>query len=158
MAAAVATTHALTREPEDHDSVLELRSAKDHGPASTSTDHVPEDAGLRADVVRGDVQLAFAALPDVKPSWTHKYEDRVYIGLRAHCRHRYFKILVVGEAGLGKTTLMRNMLAPLAQHAHFPLADAGAFAGMDIFANSPEKLCTEVVVRDEQRRYVDVVM
>lgn len=64
----------------------------------------------------------------------------------------------MGESGLGKTTFVRNMLAPLAQHAHFPLADAGAYAGLDTFANSPEKMCTEVVVRDEQRRYVHLVL
>lgn len=70
IAASVATTQALAREPNDHDSVQELRSAKEHGPASCSTDH---DQVPRDDVFRADLQLAFAALPDVRPNWAHKY-------------------------------------------------------------------------------------
>lgn len=71
VAAAVATTHAMgAREAEDHDSVLDARSAKEQAFGST-TDH--DQAVPRDDVFRSDMQLAFAALPDVKPNWTHKY-------------------------------------------------------------------------------------
>ncbi len=65
-------------------------------------------------------------------------------------------MLVVGESGMGKTTFVRNMFAPLAQNAHFPVADAGVFTGLEAFASNPEKLCTEVVVRDEDNRWVMV--
>lgn len=53
---------------------------------------------------------------------------------------------------MGKTTFIRNMFAPLAQNAHFPVADAGVYTGLEAFASNPEKLCTEVVVRDEDNR------
>ncbi len=74
VAAAVATTHALhAHEHDDHDSVEELRTCKDH--AASATEAGGEDASgvPRDDLFRNDVQLAFAALPEVKPSWTHKY-------------------------------------------------------------------------------------
>ena len=30
---------------------------------------------------------------------------------QSFCRHRYFKILIVGDSGLGKTTLVRALLS-----------------------------------------------
>ena len=38
--------------------------------------------------------------------------------------HRYMKMLVAGEAGLGKTTFVRNLFAAYARDPSFPVLDA----------------------------------
>lgn len=80
-----------------------------------------------------DISAAFAGLPRVKSHWTHNY----------------LKILVVGEDGLGKTTFVRNLFAAYASDVDFPVADASAPGAFDLFQSHPERLCTELVVKDE---------
>jgi septin family protein len=80
-----------------------------------------------------DISAAFAGLPRVKSHWTHNY----------------LKILLVGEDGLGKTTFVRNLFAAYASDVDFPVADASAPGAFDLFQSHPERLCTELVVKDE---------
>lgn len=88
VAAAVATTHALhAREPDDHDSVEELRTCKEHASVPDTASPGDEAGVPRDDLFRNDVQLAFAALPEVKPSWTHKYVQHDISCDWASCAH-----------------------------------------------------------------------
>jgi septin 7 len=80
------------------------------------------------------MRAAFSCVPHVKvQSWTK----------------RFFKILVIGESGLGKTTFIRNLFAAYAQDPNLIVNDASAPTSRDTFIKSPEKLLSEVVVRDE---------
>lgn len=81
-----------------------------------------------------DVRSAFAGVPRLRPQWVHKY----------------MTILVVGESGLGKTTFIQNMFAAYSQDATLPVNDASAPTAKDDFISSPEKLCTDITVKDEQ--------
>uniref|UniRef100_A0A1D1ZRQ5 Septin-type G domain-containing protein n=1 Tax=Auxenochlorella protothecoides TaxID=3075 RepID=A0A1D1ZRQ5_AUXPR len=83
-----------------------------------------------------DVRAAFAGLPRVHSHWTH----------------RYMKILVVGEAGVGKTTFIKNLFAAYASDPKFPVADTPARGARKAFQDNPESLCTEVVLQDVERR------
>jgi hypothetical protein len=58
----------------------------------------------------------------------------------------------VGEDGLGRTTLVlvRNLFAAYASDVDFPVADASAPGAAAVFASSPDRLCTELVVKDEE--------
>jgi hypothetical protein len=80
-----------------------------------------------------DVAAAFAALPQPKPRWTSNY----------------FKILLVGDDGLGKTTFVRNLFAAFAKDPDFPVADASGEGAVAVFRRHPERLCTELVLQDE---------
>lgn len=83
-----------------------------------------------------DVRAAFSGLPKIKPHWSH----------------RYMKILLVGESGLGKTTFVRNLFAAYARDASFPVNDASMPNAQRIFADNPELLCTEIVLQDTENK------
>ncbi len=55
----------------------------------------------------------------------------------------------------GKTTFIKNMFASYAQDADLKVNDVSPPTSKDEFINSPEKLCTEIVVSDQttQTRY-----
>lgn len=50
----------------------------------------------------------------------------------------------------GKTTFIQNMFAAYSQDATLPVNDASAPTAKDDFISSPEKLCTDITVKDEQ--------
>lgn len=56
---------------------------------------------------------------------------------------------------IGKTTFIKNMFASYAQDADLKVNDVSPPTSKDEFMNSPEKLCTEIVVSDQttQTRY-----
>ncbi|PRW59161.1 septin GTPase [Chlorella sorokiniana] len=94
----------------------------------------PDEA--KAELRELDVRSASAALPRIKPHWSH----------------RYMKILLVGESGLGKTTFIRNLFAAYARDASFPINDAGGPNARRVFAENPEALCTEIVLQDSEHK------
>ena len=49
----------------------------------------------------------------------------------------------------GKTTFIQNMFAAYSQDATLPVNDASAPTAKDDFISAPEKLCTDITVRDE---------
>ncbi|BDA49236.1 probable Septin-7 [Coccomyxa sp. Obi] len=79
-----------------------------------------------------DVRAAFAGVPRVKPQWTD----------------RHLKILVVGESGLGKTTFIKNLLAPYAQDPDVKVNNVSGPEALKVFIETPEKLSTTVLVND----------
>lgn len=92
-----------------------------------------DDAAAAAAARERDIAAAFAGLPQVRSRW----------------QHNYLKILLVGENGLGKTTLVRNLFAAYASDVDFPVADASESNATGVFASHPERLCTELMVKDE---------
>ena len=48
----------------------------------------------------------------------------------------------------GKTTFIKNLLAAYAQDPDLTVNDASGPTAAKIFAESPEKMCTTIVVRD----------
>ena len=52
----------------------------------------------------------------------------------------------------GKTTFIQNMFAAYAQNASLSVNDASAPTAKEDFVSDPEKLCTEIVVRDQQNQ------
>lgn len=63
----------------------------------------------------------------------------------------YLKVIVVGEAGLGKTTFIQNLLAALQPDGPPPAVDALHAAGADmaqLFKDNPEALSTEVIIQN----------
>ncbi|KAK9818355.1 hypothetical protein WJX72_011182 [[Myrmecia] bisecta] len=79
-----------------------------------------------------DIRNAFSGVPKVKPQWID----------------RYMKILVVGECGQGKTTFIKNLFASYAQDPDLRVNDAPAPTCRDVFMKNPNKLLTEIVVKD----------
>jgi septin 7 len=79
-----------------------------------------------------DVRAAFSGVPKIRPHWVE----------------RYMKILVVGESGLGKTTFIKNIFASYAQDANLKVNDVPGATSKEEFVNNPEKLMTEIVVKD----------
>ena len=80
-----------------------------------------------------DVAAAFSGLPRVRATW----------------KHNYMKILLVGDDGLGKTTFVRNLFAAYAADVNFPVADATGEGSAAVFGEHPERLCTQLSVKDE---------
>lgn len=64
-------------------------------------------------------------------------------------RKRYAKLLVVGDAGLGKTTLIRTLLS--VQGQKIQLHD-GSETSIDQFRKNPNSLCFQICWRDEDDR------
>lgn len=101
------------------------------GPAS--------EVNVRSDVQQSDpafvedVRTAFSAVPRVRPQWVD----------------RYMKIMVVGESGMGKTTFIKNLFAAFAQDPELRVNDVPGPTSKDIFAKDPDRLLTEILVRDE---------
>lgn len=83
-----------------------------------------------------DVAAAFAGLPSVRPNW----------------QHRYLKMIIVGDDGVGKTTFVRNLFAAYASDVDFPVADASGAGAAKVFGDAPERLCTELVLKDEEQQ------
>ncbi|KAL3143563.1 hypothetical protein ABBQ38_002360 [Trebouxia sp. C0009 RCD-2024] len=81
-----------------------------------------------------DVRSAFSGLPKVKPQW----------------RDYYMKMLIVGECGQGKTTFIKNLFASYTQDPNLKVNDVPGATSKDTFVQHPEKLQTEIVVRDER--------
>ncbi|EIE24975.1 hypothetical protein COCSUDRAFT_83668 [Coccomyxa subellipsoidea C-169] len=79
-----------------------------------------------------DVRAAFAGVPRVKPQWND----------------RHLKILIVGESGLGKTTFIKNLLAPYAQDPDVKVNNVAGHEALKTFIETPEKLSTTVLVND----------
>ena len=52
----------------------------------------------------------------------------------------------------GKTTFIQNMFAAYAQNPSLSVNDASAPTAKEDFVSDPEKLCTEIVVRDQQNQ------
>lgn len=88
-----------------------------------------EDAGYSK-----DVRSAFSGLPKVKPQW----------------RDYYMKILIVGECGQGKSTFIKNIFASYTQDPNLKVNDVPGPTSKDAFVANPDKLQTEIVVRDER--------
>ncbi|KAK9829836.1 hypothetical protein WJX72_008171 [[Myrmecia] bisecta] len=61
-------------------------------------------------------------------------------------RRKFVKIMVVGDAGLGKTTLIRSLLSVPGQH--IPLHD-GSETSHAQFRRDPESLCSTIEWKDE---------
>lgn len=73
--------------------------------------------------------------------------------VRAHWTHRYMKILLVGEDGVGRTTLLRNLFGAYAPDpSGFAVADGSAPGARKAFYQSPERLATEVTVQDKEQK------
>jgi septin family protein len=66
-------------------------------------------------------------------------------------RRRYVKLLVVGDSGTGKTTLVRTLLSTPGEQLH--VHDGSSTPALQ-FARDPESLCTTVAWRDEDDRVV----
>lgn len=49
----------------------------------------------------------------------------------------------------GKTTFIQNMFAAYCQDSTLPVNDASAPTAKEDFISAPEKLCTDITVRDE---------
>ena len=49
----------------------------------------------------------------------------------------------------GKTTFIQNMFAAYSQDSTLPVNDASSPTAKDDFISAPEKLCTDITVRDE---------
>eukprot|EP00210_Caulerpa_lentillifera_P008790 g8386.t1 len=64
-------------------------------------------------------------------------------------RKRYAKLMVVGDAGLGKTTLIRTLLSVHGQKIQ--LHD-GTETSIDQFRKNPNSLCFQICWRDEEDR------
>jgi septin family protein len=79
-----------------------------------------------------DIRNAFSGVPKVKPQWID----------------RYMKLLVVGEAGQGKTTFIKNIFASYAQDPDLRVNDAPAPTSRQVFLDNPNKLLTEILVKD----------
>mmetsp|Transcript_35996 Transcript_35996/g.93500 ORF Transcript_35996/g.93500 Transcript_35996/m.93500 type:complete len:133 (-) Transcript_35996:737-1135(-) len=62
---------------------------------------------------------------------------------------RYVKILVVGDSGLGKTTLIRTLLSGPGEKLQ--LHD-GSETSVDDFVKNPESLCSTLIWEDEADR------
>ncbi|PSC73238.1 septin-7-like isoform X11 [Micractinium conductrix] len=57
-----------------------------------------------------------------------------------------------GEAGLGRTTFVRNLFCSYARDASFPVNDASAPNAKRLFGENPEALCTEIVLQDPESK------
>ncbi|KAK9844319.1 hypothetical protein WJX74_000764 [Apatococcus lobatus] len=79
-----------------------------------------------------DLRSAFSGVPRLRHTWID----------------RYMKMLVVGESGQGKTTFIKNLFASYAQDPDLHVNDASAPTCRDLFINQPERLCTEIIVKD----------
>ncbi|KAK9842330.1 hypothetical protein WJX81_007177 [Elliptochloris bilobata] len=66
-------------------------------------------------------------------------------------KHRYFKILIVGDSGLGKTTLVRALLSVPGQRLE--LHD-GTETSAEQFRKNPEALCSSISWESESDRTV----
>jgi septin 7 len=66
-------------------------------------------------------------------------------------RRRYVKLLVVGDSGTGKTTLVRTLLSTPGEQLQ---VHDGSSTPAAQFARDPESLCTTVAWRDEEDRVV----
>ncbi|KAI3438983.1 hypothetical protein D9Q98_001397 [Chlorella vulgaris] len=98
--------------------------------------HVRSAQDGASELREADVRGAFVGLPRIKPQWTHKY----------------MKLLLVGESGLGKTTFVRNLFAAYARDASFPVNDASTPNAPQIFVEKPQALCTEIVLQDSDNK------
>ena len=92
----------------------------------------------RIDLLRAKEILASSAgVPKVRPHWTH----------------RYLRILIIGQNGVGRTTLLRNLFGSYAKDpAHFIVADGSMVGARRAFAASPGRLATELVVKDVEQK------
>ena len=52
------------------------------------------------------------------------------------------------HGGAGKTTFIKNLFASYAQDPDLHVNDASAPTCRDLFINQPERLCTEIIVKD----------
>jgi septin family protein len=66
-------------------------------------------------------------------------------------RRRYVKLLIVGDSGIGKTTLVRTLLSTPGERLQ---VHDGSSTPAAQFARDPESLCTTVTWRDEEDRVV----
>jgi septin family protein len=66
-------------------------------------------------------------------------------------RRRYVKLLIVGDSGIGKTTLVRTLLSTPGERLQ---VHDGSSTPAAQFASDPESLCTTVTWRDEEDRVV----
>lgn len=84
--------------------------------------------------IHRDIVAAMRGIPSVTP----------------HFQHHYFKIILIGDNGLGKTTFTHNLFAAYASNMEFSIADASHLRDApSVFSRNPPDLCTELVVQDD---------
>ncbi|DBA79391.1 TPA: hypothetical protein ACH3X2_000037 [Trebouxia sp. C0005] len=109
-------------------------------PAATEANYTPTEVRIKQSVQHEpegysrDVRSAFSGLPKVKPQW----------------RDHYMKMLIVGECGQGKTTFIKNLFASYTQDPNLQVNDVPGSTSKDTFVQHPDKLLTEIVVKDER--------
>lgn len=125
------------------DSDLEAPSDQNLGyvnPAAPEPSYTPSEVRIKDTVQREpegysrDVRSAFSGLPKVKPQW----------------RDYYMKMLIVGECGQGKTTFIKNLFASYTQDPNMKVNDVPGSTSKETFVQHPDKLLTEIVVKDER--------
>mmetsp|Transcript_9217 Transcript_9217/g.19716 ORF Transcript_9217/g.19716 Transcript_9217/m.19716 type:complete len:478 (-) Transcript_9217:817-2250(-) len=85
------------------------------------------------------------------------YADSALLGTRRPRPHKiwkkkFIKLLVVGDSGLGKTTLVKSLMSTPGerlQHVH-----DGSYTPTEQFRKDPESLCSTVSWRDEEDRII----
>eukprot|EP00887_Chlorella_sp_A99_P000696 scaffold5.g696.t1 len=94
---------------------------------------VAEEEVVRA-ARESDLRSAYAGLPKIRPHW----------------QDYYVKILLVGEDGLGRTTLCRNLFA--AYMPDPPVKDASIAGAKKVFREEPRQLLTHIKLPDEAHK------
>jgi septin 7 len=66
-------------------------------------------------------------------------------------KKKYIKVLVVGDSGLGKTTLVKTLLSTPGERLQ---VHDGTYTPTEQFVKDPESLCSTVTWKDEEDRVI----
>lgn len=66
-------------------------------------------------------------------------------------KKKYIKVLVVGDSGLGKTTLIKTLLSTPGERLQ---VHDGSYTPGEVFRKDPESLCSTVTWKDEEDRVI----